>query len=78
MGAFIDGLSRFYPCWYCAEHLQKEVKVHPPKLGSNVELSEWFCQVHNEVNTRLGKPTFDCSKVFQRWRDGIPGSKCFE
>jgi FAD-linked sulfhydryl oxidase len=77
MKAFIHGLSKFYPCWYCADHLKSELKRNPPKVGSNVELSEWFCQIHNEVNERQGKPQFDCSKVFERWRDGAPGSTCF-
>jgi FAD-linked sulfhydryl oxidase len=78
MNAFIDGLSRFYPCGYCADHLQKEIKENPPKVKSNVELSDWFCQIHNEVNERQGKPKFDCSQVFERWRDGPKGSDCFK
>ncbi|KAI8900803.1 ERV/ALR sulfhydryl oxidase domain-containing protein [Globomyces pollinis-pini] len=78
MNSFIGGLARFYPCGYCADHLQTEIKVNPPKLDSNVELSNWFCQVHNEVNVRLGKPTFDCSKVLERWRDGPPDANCFQ
>jgi mitochondrial FAD-linked sulfhydryl oxidase len=74
---FINGLARFYPCSYCAEHLQLEMKSTPPKLNSNRDLSEWFCQMHNEVNKIQGKPIFDCSKVFERWRDGPPKSNCF-
>lgn len=77
MMGFIDGLSKFYPCNYCAEHLRDEIKLrNPPKVGSNVQLSEWFCQIHNEVNERQGKPRFDCSKVMMRWRTGRKG--CFE
>lgn len=78
MMAFIDGLARFYPCGYCADHLKQEIKTNPPKLASNVELSDWFCRIHNEVNVRQGKPVFDCSKVFERWRDGPPKSNCFQ
>jgi FAD-linked sulfhydryl oxidase len=77
MLGMIDGLSRFYPCWYCADHLKEELKTNPPKVKSNIELSEWFCQIHNEVNLRQGKPLFDCSKVFERWRDGPKKSDCF-
>jgi FAD-linked sulfhydryl oxidase len=70
MTGFIQGLVRFYPCQYCATHLQKDVPHHPPNLNSNVELSQWFCQLHNRVNQRLGKPQFDCSRVLERWKDG--------
>ena len=29
-----------------------------------------------QVNEMLGKPTFDCSKVFERWRDGPADGSC--
>jgi mitochondrial FAD-linked sulfhydryl oxidase len=77
MNDFIHGLTLFYPCGYCADHLKEEVVRNPPRVGSNVELSDWFCQIHNEVNERQGKPKFDCSKVFERWKIGAKGSNCF-
>jgi FAD-linked sulfhydryl oxidase len=77
MRGFIDGLSKFYPCGYCAEHLQQDMKSTPPAVDSNTSLSKWFCDIHNNVNARQGKPKFDCSKVFERWRDGPPNSDCF-
>lgn len=77
MIGFIEGLSQFYPCDHCAEHLRTEIKINPPRVASNVELSDWFCQIHNEVNVRQGKPTFPCDRVFERWRDGSKRSKCF-
>jgi len=27
-----------------------------------------MCEMHNEVNERLGKDIFDCSRVDERWR----------
>ena len=35
-----------------------------------------MCEMHNRVNVKLGKPEFDCSKVFQRWRDGWEDGSC--
>ncbi|KAI8834808.1 augmenter of liver regeneration [Chytriomyces cf. hyalinus JEL632] len=67
---FMKSFSKLYPCSYCADHLQKEIKKNPPKVSSSKEFSLWMCNVHNEVNERLGKPQFDCAKVFERWRDG--------
>lgn len=26
-----------------------------------------YCRMHNEVNSRLNKPLFDCSRVDERW-----------
>ncbi|KAI8915481.1 ERV/ALR sulfhydryl oxidase domain-containing protein [Powellomyces hirtus] len=77
MRNFISALTRFYPCGYCADHLTTEVIRNPPTVQNNRALSTWFCEVHNEVNQRQGKPKFDCSKVFERWRDGAPGNDCF-
>ncbi|KAJ3182150.1 hypothetical protein HDU85_003192 [Gaertneriomyces sp. JEL0708] len=77
MKAFVNALGHFYPCGYCASHLRKETKRDPPDVSSNWNLSQWFCRIHNNVNRRQGKPEFDCSKVFERWRDGSPGSDCF-
>lgn len=54
----------------CRGHLQKELARHPPDVSSPASLSLWACRLHNLVNVRLGKPAFDCSKVFERWRDG--------
>ncbi|KAJ3378907.1 hypothetical protein HDU84_007214 [Entophlyctis sp. JEL0112] len=67
---FIRAFAQLYPCSYCAQHLQTELKTRPPRVSSSKEFSQWMCEVHNEVNERLGKPQFDCSKVFERWRDG--------
>ncbi|KAJ3174135.1 hypothetical protein HDU88_000103 [Geranomyces variabilis] len=77
MRNMISALTRFYPCGDCAEHLTQEVIRNPPVVTSNRALSNWFCQVHNEVNERQGKPKFDCSKVFERWKDGTAGDNCF-
>ena len=32
--------------------------------------------MHNEVNRRIGKKEFDCSKVDERWRDGWKDGSC--
>ena len=62
------------------EHMRRD----PPVVGSTSQLSVWLCgsvhahaalraltsgSAHNEVNARLGKPAFDCSRVLERWRD---------
>jgi len=75
-GSLFSSLSQLYPCSDCASHLREEMKRNPPQLNSRNELNEWLCRVHNEVNTRLQKPLFDCSKVLQRWKYGPPDGSC--
>ena len=76
MKQFIRTFSKTYPCEDCAYALREWMREHPPKVGSQEELSRWFCQAHNEVNERLGKKLFDCNLVGQRWIDGWKDGSC--
>jgi FAD-linked sulfhydryl oxidase len=67
---FLHAFSKLYPCSYCAKHLQEELKSNTPKVASRTEFTKWMCDLHNEVNVRLGKPVFDCERVDERWLDG--------
>ena len=73
---FMSILSRSYPCTYCAEDLRQDLKDDPPKVRTGREFSQWLCQLHNKVNVKLGKPEFDCSQVYERWRDGYKDGSC--
>jgi len=74
---FMNILSRVYPCFHCAEDLKVDLKESPPtKVETGKDFAQWMCQLHNKVNIKLGKPTFDCSKVYERWRDGYPDGSC--
>lgn len=76
MNAFIRHFARFYPCNHCAADFRLELQKSPPRLESREALSRWFCDQHNIVNRKLGKPLFDCSLVLQRWRDGWKDGSC--
>lgn len=52
------------------------IKKNPPCTKSRDDLAKWLCDRHNTVNVKLGKPTFDCSKVHERWRDGWLDGSC--
>ncbi|XP_067001139.1 FAD-linked sulfhydryl oxidase ALR [Anabrus simplex] len=76
MKQFFSIFSQFYPCEHCAEDLRNQLKVTPPETQSQEDLSQWLCRIHNNINLRLGKPEFDCSKVNERWRDGWKDGSC--
>ncbi|KAK7873801.1 hypothetical protein R5R35_005786 [Gryllus longicercus] len=76
MKQFFSIFSNFYPCNYCAEDLKNQLKESPPKTDSQKELSQWLCRVHNNINRRLGKKEFDCSKVDERWKTGWKDGSC--
>lgn len=61
--SYIQLFSRLYPCGDCARHFQGLLKKFPPQVSSRNAAAGWACFVHNEVNKRLKKPEFDCTKI---------------
>lgn len=74
----LTDFAKLYPCGSCALHMDGYLGRNPPRVRSQQELAQWMCELHNDVNVRLGKPVFDCSKVNERWRDGPPDGSCDE
>jgi len=52
------------------------LQTHPPDTSSRHNFSQWMCHTHNDVNRRLGKEEFDCSRVDERWLDGWKDGSC--
>ena len=76
MRSFVLLYMRQYPCLYCRDRTMEEVERNPPRVHDRAALSEWLCEVHNEVNERLGKQSFDCKRVDERWRTGPADGSC--
>lgn len=74
--SFMKLFSKLYPCWVCAEDLQQYIKKEEIRAGSRQDFGLWLCGAHNEVNRKLGKPVFDCSKWEERWRTGWKDGRC--
>ncbi|KAI8890431.1 hypothetical protein K501DRAFT_168467, partial [Backusella circina FSU 941] len=68
MRLFMSSFIENYPCF--KEEFKKEIEQEPIRVGSRKKLSEWLCRQHNKVNERLGKETFDCNLVLERWLHG--------
>lgn len=60
---YIHLFARLYPCGDCAAHFRKLLADFPPQTSSRNAAAGWACFVHNQVNERLHKPEFDCTKI---------------
>lgn len=74
--SFVGLFSKLYPCWVCAEDFQGYIKREAPRVNSRDDFGKWLCDAHNDVNRKLGKPVFDCSKWQERWRTGWKDGRC--
>ena len=72
----LHALPTLYPCGHCADDLRERLRRRPPDVHSRSALGAWLCATHNEVNALLGKPTFDCVRVDERWRHGPKDGSC--
>ncbi|PSS09109.1 hypothetical protein M430DRAFT_128020 [Amorphotheca resinae ATCC 22711] len=73
---FMGLFSKLYPCWVCAEDFQEFMTRSQVRVESREEFGQWMCEAHNEVNKKLGKKEFDCSKWEERWRTGWKDGRC--
>lgn len=73
---FMRLFATLYPCWVCGEGLAKYQHKIPIPTESRSAVGNWLCDAHNEVNRRLGKAEFDCSKWEERWRTGWKDGRC--
>jgi FAD-linked sulfhydryl oxidase len=78
--SYIHLFARLYPCGDCARHFQKVLQKFPPQVVSRSAAAAWACHVHNEVNKRLKKDLFDCSKIGDFYdcgcaEDPVPGKE---
>ncbi|KAL2064029.1 hypothetical protein VTL71DRAFT_4523 [Oculimacula yallundae] len=73
---FLGLFSKLYPCWVCAEDFQDWMTKNKVRTESRDEFGTWMCEAHNDVNRKLGKKEFDCSKWEERWRTGWKDGRC--
>lgn len=56
--------------------MKEELFRNPPRVSNRSELIKFMCDLHNEVNDRMGKSLFDCSKYEERWKTGPISGSC--
>ncbi|KAI9216827.1 FAD dependent sulfhydryl oxidase [Blastocladiella britannica] len=76
MSGLVSSVAALYPCGWCATHLTDYLVKRPPATESRDAISQWMCVMHNDVNRRLGKPEFDCSRVLERWKESMDRARC--
>jgi FAD-linked sulfhydryl oxidase len=76
MLSLLHALPILYPCTWCGQDFGEDLATHPPDVRNRTALSQWLCERHNAVNKKLGKETFDCSGVDERWKDGPTDGSC--
>lgn len=78
MLALLSSISILYPCAPCASDFKQDISKHPANdaVKTREGLMQWLCERHNEVNTKLGKPAFQCENAQARWKDGPADGSC--
>lgn len=64
---FFISLGDAIPCEKCQKHYKQMLLDSPPQLENQESLFRWTVDIHNQVNRRLNKPTFDYKQAYDRW-----------
>lgn len=69
---FVKTLPPIIPCPYCREHLQAYIQQHPFALPADYYtwkeyIPQYFYDLHETVNRRLGKPSFPFASLPSRY-----------
>lgn len=68
---FFNNLANVIPCDVCRTHLKDNLEKLPidPYLATKNELVKWSIDLHNLVNSQLGKPIVSFEAAAKKWRD---------
>lgn len=61
---------KYLPCNICKKHYNAFLRNFPIRnLTNNIELQNWTIDLHNEVNSRLNKPSFSYDRCKYMYRN---------
>jgi hypothetical protein len=71
---FVKTLGLILPCPYCRDHFQQYVQNNPFQLPDDYTVWKdfiplYFYRVHEDVNKRLGKPSFPFTDLQTSYKD---------
>lgn len=80
---FFKELPSMLPCPYCRDHLQDYQKSHPFTLPQatdewNSYVSTYVYDLHEVINTRLGKPSFPKEDLSKTYSNTAPFKEKFD
>lgn len=69
--ALFRSLTKMLPCDDCCRHYCQEIRESPVEdhLSSREELVDWVLQLHNRVNSRLGKAPITKQQLLVKYED---------
>lgn len=70
--SFLLFFAELYPCRQCGKHLDIMLQESPPDFSSRDQFVIYLCNLHNQVNAKLGKTLQDCSidELNKKWGGG--------
>lgn len=68
---FFVALGSVLPCVKCAKHYNEHLQSYPVEssLVGRGELFRWTVDLHNAVNSSLGRPTWSYERAYQVYAD---------
>ena len=76
MQSFIESLGEILPCAKCRDHFRENLTVYPlndEALQTSAAIFAWSVNVHNRVNTVLGKKTWSLEEAKGHWSSVAKG-----
>ena len=75
----LNALRTGIPCPDCSAHYNAWLNTHPLRSslvpGTFFEVNKWILDLHNDVNRRTGKPTWNVSQVAQTYSNRIDSAR---
>ena len=70
----LSNLAKTLPCEHCRQHLQSYILANPIEISNNYSelreyVSRWLHRLHEDVNSRLGKPSFLYEEIDSTYND---------
>ena len=71
---FFNSLKNTLPCPNCREHYAQNYEKIPIRLDTRNELIEWLIDIHNSVNTMIGKREYSYDEVYDIYNSLYQGN----